>query len=140
MSDYLDSVRKQPEHRQFDAAQSAEYMRGSNPIRDCVRAGTGNTIRPDFPPPALGYFEQRQPGINGFAIASFVCSLSWGYGFLSVLGIVFALVARHQISAHSDAGHDQPGNNFAIAGLVIGIVGAVVTPIIVLIMLAASAG
>ena len=81
---------------------------------------------------------RERRGINGLAIASFVCSLCWGYGVLSIVAIVFAMVARSQIRNHEEAGREQPGNGFAIAGLVIGIVGLVVTAIVVLIALAAA--
>jgi len=92
-------------------------------------------------PPVQVYHEalpQRKAGINGLAIASFVCSLCWGYGLLSIVSIVFALVARSQIRKNAEIGRDQPGNGFAIAGLVIGIVGLVITAIIILIALAAA--
>ena len=56
-------------------------------------------------PPVQVYHEalpQRKAGINGLAIASFVCSLCWGYGLLSIVSIVFALVARSQIRKNAE--------------------------------------
>jgi len=82
---------------------------------------------------------RRQPGVNGLAIASFVCSLVWGYGLLSVVAIVLSVMARKQIRSYNEVESlHQPGDGFAIAGLVIGIIGAVVTAIVILALLAAS--
>jgi len=79
---------------------------------------------------------RRQPGVNGLAIASFVCSLFWGYGLLSVVAIVLSLMARKQIREHQAQGLHQSGDGFALAGLIIGIVGAVITGMVVLLILA----
>jgi prepilin-type processing-associated H-X9-DG protein len=57
---------------------------------------------------------------NGFAIASFVLSILWFFGLGSLLAIIFAIGARRSI--HRSHGI-QTGGGFAIAGLVIGILG-----------------
>jgi hypothetical protein len=64
----------------------------------------------------------------------FLLSLCWGYGLLSALAIVFAVVARKQIKAS-----EQNGDGLAIAGLVIGILGAIVAVIIIIIIIIIAA-
>lgn len=53
---------------------------------------------------------QPAPRTNGFAIASFVCSL-----FINILGIIFGHVALSQIKRTNEG-----GQGLAIAGLIIG--------------------
>lgn len=71
-------------------------------------------------PPQVYYVPVRQY-TNGLAIASFVLGLTWVFWIGSFLAIVFGLVALSQISA-SDG--KQSGEGFAIAGLVLGVIGA----------------
>ena len=54
---------------------------------------------------------QPAPRTNGFAIASFVCSLL----FINILGIIFGHVALSQIKRTNEG-----GQGLAIAGLIIG--------------------
>ena len=75
------------------------------------------------PPPApvtvaRPEFVQRDSrSVNGFAIASLVCSVAWFLWLGSVLGVVFGHVALRQIKR--DGGR-QGGKGLAIAGLVVG--------------------
>ena len=72
--------------------------------------------------------------LTGSSLPPFLLSLCWGYGLLSALAIVFAVVvARKQIKAS-----EQNGDGLAIAGLVIGILGAIVAVIIIIIIAAAA--
>lgn len=64
---------------------------------------------------------------NGFAVASLVLSLCWGYGLLSVLAIVFSTIGRKQVAERG-----QNGGGLATAGLVIGIVGLAFAVILII--------
>jgi len=68
------------------------------------------------------YVVQQSRPYNGLAIAGLVLSLLWGYGLLSVLAVIFCAASFRQIREE-----DQGGKGLAIAGLVIGIIGATVT-------------
>jgi prolipoprotein diacylglyceryltransferase len=73
--------------------------------------------------------------LTGSSLPPFLLSLCWGYGLLSALAIVFAVVvARKQIKAS-----EQNGDGLAIAGLVIGILGAIVAVIIIIIIIIIAA-
>ncbi len=61
-------------------------------------------------------------GTNGLAVAGFVLSLLWLCGFGSLLAVIFTLVALGQIKRLGGGGH-----GLAVAGLVLGVVGLVVT-------------
>jgi hypothetical protein len=65
------------------------------------------------------------------AIAALVLGLLWGYGLLSVLAIIFGAIGMKQT-----ADRNQNGRGLAIAGLVLGIVGAAIA--LILIIAAAS--
>ena len=79
------------------------------------------------PPPALPQaparpaFERSSRSTNGFAIASLVVGAVWMWWIGSILAIVFGHVALKQI-ARSEQG--QGGRGLAIAGLVLGYIGA----------------
>jgi hypothetical protein len=66
------------------------------------------------------------------AIAALVLGLLWGYGLLSILAIIFGAIGMKQT-----ADRNQSGRGLAIAGLVLGIVGAAIA--LILIIVAASA-
>ncbi len=99
------------------------------------QASDGNWYPPAQHPARQVPFAQQTPGYgyggpagprpetNGMAVASFVLSLVWIAGLGSLLAIIFALVARKSIR---DARGSQSGDGFAIAGLVIGILGLLV--------------
>lgn len=74
------------------------------------------------------------PPNNGLAIASFVLGLVWAFWLGSLLAIIFGHVAMHQINRRGDR-----GRGFAIAGLVLGYLGAV-TFLVFLIAGAVSSG
>lgn len=82
-----------------------------------------------YPPPysygpQYGYRAYPAPGAtNGFAIASLVCSCI-GIG---LLGIIFGHVARRQIRVQG-----QGGDGMAIAGIVLGWVGLVISVIAII--------
>ena len=73
------------------------------------------------PSPAPGYaYGPAAPKTNGLAIASFVLSLLWIAGLGSLLAVIFGISSRNSIKrSHGQ----QTGDGFAIAGLIIGIVG-----------------
>jgi hypothetical protein len=68
-------------------------------------------------------FEPRyQPApTNGYAVASLVLGILWIWWIGSILALFFGYVARSQIRA---AGGRQGGDGLAIAGIVLGWVGA----------------
>ncbi len=89
----------------------------------------GDYAPPAFP--AVPYVEETR-GTNGMAVAALVLGLLWGYGILSVLAIIFGAIGLKQTG-----GRNQSGRGLAIAGLVLGIVGASIA--LILIIVAASA-
>jgi hypothetical protein len=64
----------------------------------------------------------RPGGTNGLAIAGFVLGLLWLCGLGSLLGVIFGFVALSQIRRSN-----QSGRGFAIAGIVLGIIGIIAT-------------
>ena len=77
---------------------------------------------------------ERQTKTSGYAIASLVLGLVWGYGVGSILAIIFAVIAKNKIK---EGGGTVTGGGMATAGLVLGIIGVVGAAIIIL-ALAAS--
>ena len=57
---------------------------------------------------------QKEVPYSGFAIAGFILSF---FGILSILGIIFSLIALNQIK-----NRERRGRGLAIAGFIIGIV------------------
>ena len=64
---------------------------------------------------------------NGLAIASLVLGIVWIWGVTSILAIIFAVVAKKQISVRG-----QKGSGMATAGLVLGIIGAVLLVFVII--------
>jgi Domain of unknown function (DUF4190) len=77
-------------------------------------------MRPSGPPMAAS--------TNGYAIASLVCSIVCFFGIGSLLGIIFGVKARREISA--SRGY-QSGDGLALAGIIIGIVTLVVSIVVI---------
>jgi Domain of unknown function (DUF4190) len=72
------------------------------------------------PMPQVTYVQQIQTAsTNGLAIASMVLGIVWVYWIGSILALIFGFVARRQIKARG-----QKGDGMAIAGIVLGFVGA----------------
>lgn len=85
-----------------------------------------------LPPPApvsvyVAAPAQRQT--SGFAVASLVLGILWLAGIGSVLAVVFGAIAIRQIN---QSGGRQSGKGMAVAGLVLGVVFLVLTPILYL--------
>jgi hypothetical protein len=76
-------------------------------------------------PPGTPY--TSRPKTNGLAIAGFVLSILWLFGLGSLLAVIFGIVALVAISRANGA---QRGRGWAIAGLVIGAVGLVLTVVL----------
>jgi hypothetical protein len=72
---------------------------------------------------------ERQTKTSGYAIASLVLGLVWGYGVGSILAIIFAVIAKNKIK---EGGGTVTGGGMATAGLVLGIIGVVGAAIIIL--------
>jgi Domain of unknown function (DUF4190) len=72
-------------------------------------------------PPAQVYYVPVRQQTNGLAVASFVLGLTWVFWIGSLLAVVFGLAALSQISASEGR---QSGEGLAIAGLVLGLIGA----------------
>lgn len=82
---------------------------------------TPNTTSAPTASPSHGSVPQK-PSANPLAIAGFVLSLV-GFGWLNWLGVVFGIVALNQIKKSNGT---QSGRGLAIAGIVIGGLGAIV--------------
>jgi hypothetical protein len=104
---------------ELDARLSAAY--GSRRCSELERLTIDITPPPPAPPPAP-MFVRPTPRTNGFAIASLVVGLLWMGWIGSVLAIVFGHVALSEIHR---SGGTQSGRGIAIAGLVVGYLGAV---------------
>lgn len=77
----------------------------------------------------------HQPSLNAFAIASFVLGILWLYWVGSILALVFGYIALRQIRA---ANGWQQGRGFAIAGIVLGWVGAAILALLLVLVAAVS--
>jgi Domain of unknown function (DUF4190) len=90
-----------------------------------------------YPPPAYVAYPAPVPAparsTNGMAIASLVLGLLWLYGVGSILAIVFGHVAMSQIDGSNAT---QSGRGMALAGAILGYIGAAVT--VLLLIVAAS--
>jgi len=72
------------------------------------------------PMPQVTYVQQIQTSsTNGLAIASMVLGIVWVWWIGSILALIFGFVARKQIRERG-----QKGDGMAIAGIVLGFVGA----------------
>jgi hypothetical protein len=95
---------------------------------------------PAYQPPAyqspmnqVAYAQPMQmQTTNGLAIASMVLGICWVWWIGSLLALIFGFVARKQIKARN-----QKGEGMAIAGIVLGFIGA--ATLIIVIILAAAA-
>lgn len=58
------------------------------------------------------------PSLNVFSIVALVCSIMWGFGVLSILAVVFGIVALRQIGAKGER-----GRGLALAGIIVGALG-----------------
>ncbi|HEU4543322.1 MAG TPA: DUF4190 domain-containing protein [Jiangellaceae bacterium] len=91
------------------------------------------------PPPRLEFYPQLpqpQPaGTNGLAVAALVLGIVWAFWIGSALAIVFGHVALGQIKTKG-----QEGKGLAVAGLVLGYVGAGTFALFVVLPLLAAAG
>ena len=87
-----------------------------------VAFGTPAPMSVGMPPPMaqVTYVQQIQTtSTNGLAIASMVLGIGWVWWIGSILALVFGFVARKQIRERG-----QRGDGMAIAGIVLGCVGA----------------
>lgn len=96
-----------------------------------MKAQTGSTMTMTQPPPTAGepqgqppvyhyhYAPPPKPPYNGLAIASLVLGILWLWWIGSLLALVFAYTARQQIRENN-----QSGDGLAVAGLVLGWIGA----------------
>ena len=89
--------------------------------------------QPPGPPPPQGSGPPTSPGINGLAIASMICSVTWTYGPTSILAIIFGLIAKRQIRERG-----QSGGALATAGIVIGSIGLVVAVVLIAVFVLAA--
>jgi hypothetical protein len=81
------------------------------------------------PAPGVPVVVAAQTKTSGYAIASLVLGLVWGYGVGSILAIIFAVIAKNKIK---EGGGTVTGGGMATAGLVLGIIGVVGAAIIIL--------
>ena len=91
-------------------------------------------------PPVAPYqapapYVQQTPKVDGFAIAALVLGIVWIYWIGSILAMIFGAIALRRINASNGW---LTGKGMAIAGLVLGLVGAG-TLLLVLIAAASAA-
>ena len=58
---------------------------------------------------------------SGLAVAGFICSLLWGFGLLSLAGVILSGIAWQPTKTGQKGGY-----GFAVAGVIIGTLGLVV--------------
>lgn len=75
----------------------------------------------DDPNGAPGTGDSSPPTVNGLAITSLALGIVWLMWIGSILALVFGYVAKRQIE---QAPHRQSGRELALAGIVLGWVGA----------------
>lgn len=100
-----------------------------------VALGTAAPTIGAMPPPMpqVTYVQQIQTtSTNGLAIASMVLGIVWVWWIGSILALIFGVVARKQIRERG-----EKGDGMAIAGIVLGCVGAA-TLILFIILFAAG--
>lgn len=130
-----------------DVSESAVNTGASEPIVE--PAPQYNAYHPEQPQnaaPYQPYQTYQNPGVypegklNGLAIAGFIVSIASFFicGISSIVGLILSIIGMVQIKNSVKAGVPQRGNGFAIAGLVLGIIG-VVFIVIYIIMVAAAA-
>jgi hypothetical protein len=107
----------------LDAVELDERLSAVYAARYCSELTrlTADVTPAPAPPAGPPVFVRPTPSTNGLAIASLVCGLVWIWWFGSVLAIVFGHVALGQIRR---SGGMQGGRGLAIAGLVLGYIGA----------------
>jgi len=82
---------------------------------------------------SYGYRPATQRPYSGTAITAFVFSLLWMGGLGSLAAVIFATVSMRKTRTH-----DQAGRGLAVAALIIGILGLIVTVWIFVVVSAAS--
>lgn len=85
-----------------------------------------------MPPPMqqVTYVQQIQTSpTNGLAIASMVLGIVWVWWIGSILALIFGIVARKQIKERG-----QRGDGMAIAGIVLGCVGAATLALVIVLV------
>jgi hypothetical protein len=82
---------------------------------------------------SYGYRPASQRPYSGTAITAFVFSLLWMGGLGSLAAVIFAAVSMRKTRTH-----DQAGRGLAVAALIIGILGLIVTVWIFVVVSAAS--
>jgi hypothetical protein len=85
-----------------------------------ITAATVPVSGPTMPTGMAPVYYPQPRDTNGFAIASFVCSVLFLFtlGLGGLVGVVFGHIARHQLRQRP-----QGGNGLSIAGLIIGYIG-----------------
>ena len=74
----------------------------------------------------------EQESTNGYAIASLVLGILWLVGIGSILALVFGYTAKKQIAASNGR---EGGGGMAAAGIVLGLIGVVLTTVYVLFLM-----
>jgi Domain of unknown function (DUF4190) len=92
------------------------------PVGDSPYQSPPSAQQPPYQGSPYGYQPypyQGQGGTNGFAIASMVLGILWIFWLGSLLALVFGYIARQQIRDQH-----QGGAGMAVAGIVLGWIGA----------------
>jgi hypothetical protein len=99
-----------------------------------VALGTATPTIGAMPPPMpqVTYVQQIQStSTNGLAIASMVLGIVWVWWIGSILALIFGFVARKQIRERG-----EKGDGMAIAGIVLGCVGAATLILVIILAIA----
>jgi hypothetical protein len=91
---------------------------------------------PPPPQPVVPQPVYVQARTNGFAIASLVLGILWIYWIGSILALVFGYIAKGQIDRSQGS---ETGAGMAIAGIVLGWIGAGTLLLIIVLVAAGSA-
>ncbi len=116
-----------------------EAAQGAAPAPGTTPPPPGSYGPPPGPPPAYGAAGYGYPGVaqtagtNGMAIASLVLGILWLYWIGSVLALIFGYVGLSQIKQRN-----QGGRGLAIAGIVLGWIGAATLVLTIIVAVAAS--
>ena len=106
--------------RYWDGAEWTEQRAPAQPA-----PGQFGASAPPGPAPQV-----VQASTSGMAVASLVLGILWIYGIGSVLAIIFGAVAKGRIR---DSGGTVTGGGMATAGIVLGIIGAVIAAILIVV-------
>lgn len=102
-------------------------------VKFCSSCGTNTFQASSQTGLVISHLPVTQVTTNGMAIAAMVLGICWVYWVGSILALIFGYIARRQIKARG-----QKGDGMAIAGIVLGWVGAASLIVVIIAAIAAS--